>query len=87
MRWIIRFANRNQMSQTALGKFTPHDQVLEVGPGTGKEFDGLGRIVFSHRNKTVHATFMTKGVLEMLDKNWRTWCSLNNKVDLSDRNM
>lgn len=52
-----------------------------------EEFDGLGRIVFSRRNKTVHATFMAKGVLEMLEKNWRTWCSLNSKVDLLNGNM
>jgi 18S rRNA (adenine1779-N6/adenine1780-N6)-dimethyltransferase len=45
-----------------------------------EEFDGLGRIVFSRRNKTVHATFMAKGVMEMLEKNWRTWCSLQNKM-------
>lgn len=45
-----------------------------------EEFDGLGRIVFSRRNKTVHATFMAKGVIDMLEKNWRTWCSLQNKV-------
>lgn len=45
-----------------------------------EEFDGLGRIVFSRRNKTVHATFMAKGVMDMLEKNWRTWCSLQNKV-------
>ncbi|KAG6374044.1 S-adenosyl-L-methionine-dependent methyltransferase [Boletus reticuloceps] len=45
-----------------------------------EEFDGLGRIVFSRRNKMVHATFMAKGVMEMLGKNWRTWCSLQNKM-------
>jgi len=45
-----------------------------------EEFDGLGRIVFSRRNKTIHATFMAKGVMEMLEKNWRTWCSLQNKM-------
>ncbi|KAF9228081.1 rRNA adenine dimethylase [Gyrodon lividus] len=45
-----------------------------------EEFDGLGRIVFSRRNKTVHATFMARGVLEMLEKNWRTWCSEQNKM-------
>lgn len=45
-----------------------------------EEFDGLGRIVFSRRNKIVHATFMAKGVVDMLEKNWRTWCSLQNKV-------
>ncbi|KIJ18159.1 hypothetical protein PAXINDRAFT_129433 [Paxillus involutus ATCC 200175] len=45
-----------------------------------EEFDGLGRILFSRKNKTVHATFMAKGVLDMLEKNWRTWCSGQNKM-------
>jgi len=45
-----------------------------------EEFDGLARIVFSRRNKITHATFMAKGVLELLEKNWRTWCSLHNRV-------
>ncbi|KIJ61223.1 hypothetical protein HYDPIDRAFT_96972 [Hydnomerulius pinastri MD-312] len=52
-----------------------------------EEFDGLGRIVFSRRNKTVHATFMAKGVLEMLEKNWRTWCSVQNKMIEDDVSM
>ncbi|KAG2338949.1 rRNA adenine dimethylase [Suillus weaverae] len=45
-----------------------------------EEFDGLGRIIFSRRNKMVHATFMAKGVIEMLEQNWRTWCSTQNKM-------
>jgi 18S rRNA (adenine1779-N6/adenine1780-N6)-dimethyltransferase len=45
-----------------------------------EEFDGLTRIIFSRRNKTVHASFQAKGVTEMLEKNWRTWCSEQNKV-------
>lgn len=48
-----------------------------------EEFDGLGRIVFARRNKTIHATFMAKGVIDMLEKNWRTWCSTQNKVRIS----
>ena len=40
-----------------------------------EEFDGLGRIVFSRRNKTVHASFLARGVIDMIEKNWRTWCS------------
>lgn len=28
------------------------------------EFDGLGRIVFSRRNKTIHANFLAKGVMK-----------------------
>ncbi|KAH9984690.1 S-adenosyl-L-methionine-dependent methyltransferase [Russula vinacea] len=45
-----------------------------------EEFDGLTRVIFSRRNKTVHASFQAKGVTEMLEKNWRTWCSEQNKV-------
>jgi 18S rRNA (adenine1779-N6/adenine1780-N6)-dimethyltransferase len=52
-----------------------------------EEFDGLGRIVFSRRNKMVHATFMAKGVIEMLEQNWRTWCSTQNKMIDDDTNM
>lgn len=47
-----------------------------------EEFDGLTRIIFSRRNKIVHASFQAKGVTEMLEKNWRTWCSEQNKVGL-----
>lgn len=49
-----------------------------------EEFDGLGRIVFSRKNKTIHASFTAKGVMEMLEKNWRTWCSLQNKAVTED---
>ncbi|KAH9027436.1 rRNA adenine dimethylase [Lactarius hengduanensis] len=45
-----------------------------------EEFDGLTRIIFSRRNKTVHATFQAKGVAEMLENNWKTWCSEQDKV-------
>jgi 18S rRNA (adenine1779-N6/adenine1780-N6)-dimethyltransferase len=45
-----------------------------------EEFDGLTRIIFSRRNKTVHASFQAKGVAEMLEKNWKTWCSEQDKV-------
>ncbi|KAH9856269.1 rRNA adenine dimethylase [Lenzites betulinus] len=41
------------------------------------EFDGLGRIIFTRRNKTVHANFQAKGVMEMLESNWKTWASVN----------
>lgn len=45
-----------------------------------EEFDGLNRIIFGRRNKTVHGNFMAKGVVEMLEKNWRTWCAEQNQV-------
>lgn len=45
-----------------------------------EEFDGLTRIIFSRRNKTTHGNFQAKGVTEMLEKNWRTWCSEQNMM-------
>ncbi|TCD63150.1 Dimethyladenosine transferase [Steccherinum ochraceum] len=42
------------------------------------EFDGLARIIFGRRNKHIHANFMAKGVMEMLESNWKTWASANN---------
>lgn len=35
------------------------------------------RICFSRKNKTLAAIFKTKGVLEILEKNYATFCSLN----------
>ncbi|KAG0698572.1 S-adenosyl-L-methionine-dependent methyltransferase [Suillus ampliporus] len=52
-----------------------------------EEFDGLGRIIFSRGNRMVHATFMAKGVIEMLEQNWRTWCSTQNKMIDDNTNM
>ncbi|KAK0549593.1 Dimethyladenosine transferase [Tilletia horrida] len=41
-----------------------------------EEFDGLTRIVFSRRNKHIRASFFgAKGVLDMLESNWRSYCS------------
>ncbi|KAK7470326.1 Dimethyladenosine transferase [Stygiomarasmius scandens] len=45
-----------------------------------EEFDGMNRILFSRRNKTVHGNFLAKGVIPMLEKNWRTWCSESNQM-------
>jgi 18S rRNA (adenine1779-N6/adenine1780-N6)-dimethyltransferase len=45
-----------------------------------EEFDGLTRILFSRRNKTAHANFFAKGVMELLDRNFRTWSAERNRV-------
>ncbi|KDQ16992.1 hypothetical protein BOTBODRAFT_172602 [Botryobasidium botryosum FD-172 SS1] len=45
-----------------------------------EEFDGLTRILFTRRNKVCHANFQAKGVTEMLEANWKTWCSQNNQI-------
>jgi 18S rRNA (adenine1779-N6/adenine1780-N6)-dimethyltransferase len=47
-----------------------------------EEFDGLNRILFSRMNKTVHANFGAKGVKEMCERNYRTWCAENGTVSV-----
>lgn len=41
------------------------------------EWDGMVRLCFSRKNKTLRAIFNNKHVLELLDKNYRTFCALN----------
>ncbi|PIL26082.1 hypothetical protein GSI_11836 [Ganoderma sinense ZZ0214-1] len=63
--------------ESSVVRVVPRDPPPPVEFG---EFDGLGRIVFGRRNKTVHANFMAKGVMEMLETNWKTWASVNDVI-------
>ncbi|KAJ9095840.1 Dimethyladenosine transferase [Naganishia adeliensis] len=45
-----------------------------------EEFDGLNRVVFSRRNKTIRACFQAKGVKDLLEANYKTWCSETGKI-------
>ncbi|KAI9805282.1 MAG: Dimethyladenosine transferase [Piccolia ochrophora] len=47
------------------------------------EWDGLLRIVFVRRNKTIQAGFKGKAILGLVEKNYRTWCAQND-VPLDD---
>lgn len=47
------------------------------------EFDGLTRLCFSRKNKTLSAIFRQKPVLQLLAENYRTFCALQN-VPLPD---
>ncbi|KNB43604.1 dimethyladenosine transferase [Blastocystis sp. subtype 4] len=38
------------------------------------------RLCFQRKNKTLAAIFKNKKVIEMLEENYQTFCSLNNKV-------
>eukprot|EP01127_Copromyxa_protea_P016190 TRINITY_DN4771_c0_g1_i1.p1 TRINITY_DN4771_c0_g1~~TRINITY_DN4771_c0_g1_i1.p1 ORF type:complete len:316 (-),score=57.90 TRINITY_DN4771_c0_g1_i1:66-1013(-) len=54
------------------------------------EWDGLMRICFTRKNKTLGAVFKKKPILEMLGKNYQTFCSLNNipvdnSISIKDR--
>ncbi|MCJ1424678.1 Dimethyladenosine transferase [Sticta canariensis] len=44
-----------------------------------EEWDGLLRVVFVRKNKTLRASFFgTTSVMDMLEINYRTWCAQNN---------
>ena len=45
-----------------------------------QEWDGLTRIAFNRKNKTLGSEFKTTNVLTLLEKNYKIHCSLNNKV-------
>lgn len=45
-----------------------------------QEWDGLTRIGFVRKNKTLSAAFKQTAVMTMLEKNYKLHCSLNNKV-------
>lgn len=45
-----------------------------------QEWDGLTRIAFVRKNKTLSAGFKQSTVLAMLEKNYKLHCSLNNIV-------
>ena len=49
------------------------------------EWDGLVRLAFSRKNKTIGAIFRQKSVLTMLESNYKTFCSLNN-ITADDEN-
>ena len=50
-----------------------------------EEFDGLTRIVFSRRNKHLRACFFgARGVLELLEANYKTWCAEHGVVPDAD---
>ena len=49
------------------------------------EWDGMIRLCFQRKNKTLAAIFKNKKVIEMLQENYRTFCALNNKVGKGKR--
>ncbi|XP_045476029.1 probable dimethyladenosine transferase [Harmonia axyridis] len=51
------------------------------------EWDGLTRIAFTRKNKTLGSAFRQTSVLTTLEKNYRTHCSLHNKDIPEDFNI
>lgn len=50
-----------------------------------QEWDGLTRIAFLRKNKTLSAAFKQTTVITLLEKNYKIHCSLNNKVNFTLR--
>lgn len=47
------------------------------------EWDNLLRICFSRKRKTLHAIFKRNAVLNMLEHNYKNWCTLNKQVPVN----
>jgi len=47
------------------------------------EWDGLVRLAFQRKNKTLRAIMLNKHVIGIMEKNYRTFCSLHNKPAMS----
>lgn len=46
----------------------------------GQEWDGMVRLCFNRKNKTLAAIFRRKTVCQLVGDNFKTFCSLNSKV-------
>jgi 18S rRNA (adenine1779-N6/adenine1780-N6)-dimethyltransferase len=42
-----------------------------------EEWDGLLRILFVRGNRTIKASFASRAVMEIVERNYRTWCATN----------
>eukprot|EP00392_Amoebophrya_sp_AT5.2_P010418 g10478.t1 len=52
-------------------KFTPQEKQIPVD---FREWDGLLRVCFSRKNKTLSASFKNKSIQKVLRGNWQSWC-------------
>lgn len=60
-------------------KVVPRDPPIEVD---FKEWDGLMRICFGRKRKTLRASFLMTHTLKMLEENYKTWCALTGAAPL-----
>jgi 18S rRNA (adenine1779-N6/adenine1780-N6)-dimethyltransferase len=84
------YARVEHLMKVGKGNFRPPPQVessvVRISPKDPpppvrfEEFDGLNRIIFSRMNKTVRACFTARGVKELLERNYRTYCAENGVV-------
>lgn len=91
----VQMASRVQhIMKISKNSFRPppkvESSVVRVEPKTAKdlpdmaEWDGLIRVVFSRKNKTIAACFNTNDVLGLLERSFKTSCSLKNVACAED---
>ncbi|KAI9759825.1 MAG: Dimethyladenosine transferase [Candelina submexicana] len=82
------WAKIDHIMKVSKENFNPPPQVessvVRIVPKTPRpqisyeEWDGLLRVVFVRKNKTIRASFLgTTSVMDMLESNYRTWCAQN----------
>lgn len=78
---VIRVCNvdRNSFNpppnvDSVVVKIIPKDMNVQMN---FDEWDNLLRICFTRKRKTLHAIFKRNAVLNMLEHNYKTWCSIN----------
>ncbi|CAZ84044.1 unnamed protein product [Tuber melanosporum] len=78
-----------QPGDTLYCRLSVESSVIRIEPKNPRppisydEWDGLLRIVFVRKNKTIAAGFKSSAVMALLERNYRTWCATNN-VKLED---
>ncbi|OQS05964.1 dimethyladenosine transferase [Thraustotheca clavata] len=79
-------AKVDQLIKVGRNNFRPppkvESRVVRIEPKNPPppEWDGMVKIIFNRKNKTLHSCFTTKSVLTILLDNYRTYCSLNNML-------
>lgn len=56
-------------------RFVPHEKPIDV---PFNEFDGLLRVCFVRKNKTIRASFFHKTILRMIETNYKIWRAAQN---------
>lgn len=88
------FSKVTRVCKVAPGSFNPppkvNSMVVKFEPRkipvsvNFKEWDGLMRIVFSRKKKTIRANFNNSCILGVLENNYRVWCSIHQKNPSGD---
>ncbi|KAL1844515.1 hypothetical protein VTK73DRAFT_2379 [Phialemonium thermophilum] len=84
------WAKCTHIMKVGRNNFRPPPQVdssvVRIEPKLGRdrpnisfeEFDGMLRFCFNRKNKTLRASWFTKEVLAIVEKNYRLYCAMNN---------